>query len=324
MNFNWKVLTIYKFHYLTIMYTTLFYTTLNLEDFMIDLHTHSTASDGTFTPAQLIEYVSSKKITTLALTDHDTVSGILEAQNKALSLGINFIAGIEISVDWPKGEFHLLGLGLKKCSAELQSVIDFVRDERINRNEEMARLLRARNIDISLAELEDKFQTQNIGRPHFAQMLTEKGYVKTRQQAFDNFFAVGRPCYVKRIGAPLSDAIEGIKTSGGIPVQAHPLSIYVAWGKMEEAMSEIQSKGVMGLEAYPPGARGAEALRLEELARKLNMIVTAGSDFHGEKVRADRKIGISAGKKNIEDRFWEEELKPLLEKVHEGTDHSFK
>lgn len=284
---------------------------------MIDLHTHSTASDGSLSPSELVNYAHSKGIQVLALTDHDSVGGILEAQEEAKKIGLTFIPGIEISVDWPTGEFHLLGLGLKNQSSELKKIIDFVEQERFNRNILMAQKLRDCGINITYEELVEHFHTENLGRPHFAELMVQKGYIKQRQQAFDLYFAKDRKCYVDRKGAPLEESVKAIKKSGGIPVQAHPMSMYISWGKMENTMIEIQSAGVQGLEAYHPGVRLSEALRLEELARKLDMIVTAGSDFHGEKVRADRKIGYSAGKKKIEDRFFFEELKPKLDKLHQ-------
>lgn len=291
---------------------------------MIDLHTHSTASDGTYSPAQLMEYAHARNINAIALTDHDTIDGILEAQKKARELSMEFIPGIELSIQWPTGEFHLLGLGLQSPSKELLGAIDFLRQERDNRNIKMAQKLQEQGIDISYEEVVEKAGTKTIGRPHFASLMIEKGFIRQRQQAFDQYFAKGRPCYVERTGLDLEDAVKAIKTSGGIPVQAHPLSMYVSWGKMDDTMIDIQMHGVEGLEAWHPGTRVSEAYRLEELAKKLGMTATAGSDFHGEKVRADRKIGYTAGKSKIEDKFWYEELKPALEKIHKGTDHEFR
>ncbi|MBQ0039096.1 MAG: PHP domain-containing protein [Treponema sp.] len=279
---------------------------------MIDLHTHSTASDGTYTPAQLMEYAHSKKIKAIALSDHDTVDGLLEAQAKARELELEFIPSIELSIEWPTGEFHLLGMGLKTASPELKSAIDFLRQERDNRNKKMAAKLQEQGVDISYDEVVESAGTKTIGRPHFASLMIEKGIIKVRQQAFDRYFAKGRPCYIEKTGLQLEDAVKAIKTSGGIPVQAHPLSMYISWGKIEDKIIEIQSTGVEGLEAWHPGIRVAEAYRLEEMAKKLGMIVTAGSDFHGEKVRADRKIGHTAGKSTIEDKYWYEELKPRI------------
>lgn len=290
---------------------------------MIDLHTHSTASDGTCTPSQLISYAAEKNVSVIALTDHDNLDGILEAQSKAKELGIEFIPGIEISIEWPSGEFHLLGLGLKKAGEKLLETIEFLKSERDSRNKKIIQKLSEQNINISYEELIEKAGTKTIGRPHFAKLLMEKGIIKKTQQAFDLFFAKGRPCYVSKTGENLKKAVEAIKESGGIPVQAHPMSMYVSWGKMEETMLEIKKAGVEGLEAHHPGIRLSEARRLEELAQILGMFTTAGSDFHGEKVRADRKIGHSSGGYKIEDKFWTEQLKPALEKLHGGADHTF-
>lgn len=290
---------------------------------MIDLHTHSTASDGNFSPTELVQYAASKKIQVLALTDHDTTSGLKEACDAARNTGITLIPGIEITVEWPTGEFHLLGLGIKSASEKMNEVCQFLKQERIDRNMQMAEKLREQGVQITYEEVSEHFNTTNVGRPHFAQMLVEKGIVKQRQTAFDKYFAKGRPCYVDRHSVNLEDAIEAIKTSGGIPVQAHPMSMYVSWGKMEETMCGIISRGVMGIEAWHPGVRVSEAERLEKMAAELGVICTAGSDFHGEKVRADRHIGYTAGKQKIQDRFWHDHLKPALEKIHGTTELSF-
>lgn len=283
---------------------------------MIDLHSHSTASDGTFTPSELIKYAKSKNLRGLALTDHDTTLGLSEAQAQAEKEGLIFIPGIEITVQWPTGEFHLLGLGLQKLSPELKQICKFLKQAREDRNRKMAARLKEEGVNISYEEIKEKFQTNNIGRPHFAQMMVEKGYIKQRQQAFDLYFAKGRPCYIDREGADLEEACQAIKNSGGIPVQAHPLSMYVSWGKMEQTMEGIVEKGVMGLEAWHPGVRIAEAERLEDLAKKMGLIFTGGSDFHGEKVRADRKIGYTAGKRKLDDHFYEDQLLPLWQKTY--------
>ncbi|MBO4319579.1 MAG: PHP domain-containing protein, partial [Treponema sp.] len=286
---------------------------------MIDLHTHSTASDGTMSPSELIRYASSRKISVIALTDHDTTSGLKEACQEAAKQGITFVPGIEITVNWPTGEFHLLGLGLTHSSQELKDTLLNLRQERKNRNRKMAEKLQENGVDISYEEVYERYGTENIGRPHFASVMAEKGIVRHRQQAFDVYFASGRPCYIPRGGVDLDKAVQGIKTSGGIPVQAHPLSMYISWGKMDDAIRDVKASGVEGLEAWHSAVRVGQAQRLEKLARSLGMIVTGGSDFHGERVRADRHIGYTAGNKPIEDRFWTEELKPLLDKTH-GTD----
>ena len=285
---------------------------------MIDLHTHSTASDGTFSPTELVNFAATKGVEVLALTDHDTTAGLQEASEAAKKAGIVFVPGIEINIDWPTGEFHLLGLGLQSVSEPLSSIIKFQEQERLNRNIQMAQKLNEAGVNITFEEVKQRFNTKNLGRPHFAQLMVEKKLVKTRQLAFDKYFAKGRPCFVNRTGADLKMSINAIKLSGGIPVIAHPLSLYVSWGKMDDTIASIKEAGVVGLEAWHPGARHGEAVRLEELAHRMDMFVTAGSDFHGEKVRADRHIGVTAGNKKIDKRYYYEELLPALEKYRQN------
>jgi len=285
---------------------------------MIDLHTHSTASDGTFSPTELVNFAATKGVEVLALTDHDTTAGLQEASEAAKKAGIVFVPGIEINIDWPTGEFHLLGLGLQSVSEPLSSIIKFQEQERLNRNIQMAQKLNEAGVNITFEEVKQRFNTKNLGRPHFAQLMVEKKLIKTRQLAFDKYFAKGRPCFVNRTGADLKMSINAIKLSGGIPVIAHPLSLYVSWGKMDDTIASIKEAGVVGLEAWHPGARHGEAVRLEELAHRMDMFVTAGSDFHGEKVRADRHIGVTAGNKKIDKRYYYEELLPALEKYRQN------
>ena len=282
---------------------------------MIDLHSHSTASDGSASPAESARYAASKGLRVWALTDHDTVSGLSEAARTCAEEcpGMVFVPGIEITVAWPSGEFHLLGLGLKRCSPELKSTIEFLTEERVRRSEKIISLIkRDTGIELSLSEMEEKFGMSQIGRPHFARMLVEAGVVKKTQEAFDRFLGNGRPWYVQNTGEDLDAAIEAIVTSGGIPVLAHPRSLYISLNKLEPYIADFKSRGIRGLEAYHPCVRINEGARLEALARRLGLFVTAGSDFHGKGVRADRHLGFTAGGLKIKDRFWDEELLPAL------------
>ena len=279
---------------------------------MIDLHTHSNCSDGDLSPEDLVEYAFSKKISVLALTDHDTISGLDRAEKACKEKEIEFVKGIELGIEWPSGEFHLLGYGLSNISESLRELISTLQKNREERNLRIIEKLKDININTSLEELYEIFNTKNICRPHIADFLVQKKKVKNRQKAFDLFLAKGRPIYEKKVGMNLDVAIQAIKDSGGIPVLAHPLSLYVSWGKIEGVLQDLYERGICGLEAWHSGVRLSEAKRLEELARKLGFFVTAGSDFHGEKVRADRKIGHTAGGIKIDERFWSFELKPAL------------
>lgn len=279
---------------------------------MIDLHTHSTCSDGVLSPSELVKHAFSKNIKVLALTDHDTIEGLPEAKIQSEELGITFVPGVELNIDWPKGEFHLLGLGLKNPSEQLLKILNDLQKDRDSRNAQIIEKMKEAGFDADLEEIQSKFKTCCLGRPHFAAYMVEKKIVKTRQQAFDKYIGKNCPWYIPRLGANLDDSIQAIKDSGGIPVMAHPLSIYVSWGKIFPVMQDLKERGIVGLEAYHPGARVGSCIRLEELARELGFIVTAGSDYHGEAVRADRKIGHTCGGRKIDDRFWDE-LKNLVE-----------
>lgn len=272
---------------------------------MIDLHVHTTASDGQYSPSQIIEKAAEKNISVLAITDHDTVAGLEEGKNAAKSHNLTFVQGVELNINYPTGEFHLLGLGLKDISPLLVELLDNLVKNRELRNLQIIEKMREAGVDISLEEMKEHFPDTVLGRPHFAAELVNKKVVKTRQQAFDRFLAKGRPWYVQRVGSNLDEAIIAIKESGGVPVIAHPMSLYLSWGKLPDALQNFYERGVMGLEAFHPGARVTECLRLEELAQKIGFFVTAGSDFHGEKIRADRKLGHTCGGRKIEDEVWD-------------------
>lgn len=288
---------------------------------MIDLHTHSSASDGLFSPAELVSYAQGKGLSLLALTDHDTVSGLPEAEKAAAESGMAFVSGIELNIERSRGEFHLLGYGIPATSvnsqgistARLEAVINSLQKGREERNRAILQKMSDDGFPVSYDDVLEKYGNGCIGRPHIAAYLVEKKICRTRQQAFDKFLGSGRPYYTDRTAASLSDAVAAVKASGGIPVIAHPLSLYVSWSKMEGTLREVADAGVQGLEAWHPGVRVGEAERLEALARTLGLFVTAGSDFHGEKIRADRRIGHTAGLLKIDDRFWTDELKPALD-----------
>ena len=272
---------------------------------MIDLHVHTTASDGQYSPSQIIEAAQNKNISVIAITDHDTVAGIEEGAQAAKKAGITFVPGTELNINFPTGEFHLLGLGFKRISPSLTSLLDTLVKNRGLRNVQIIEKMRAEGVDISLEEMQTDFPDTVLGRPHFAAELVKKKVVKTRQQAFDRYLAKGRPWYVQRVGSNLDEAIVAIKESGGVPVVAHPMSLYLSWGKLPDVLKDFYDRGVMGLEAFHPGARVTECLRLEELGQKIGFFITAGSDFHGEKIRADRKLGYTCGGKKIDDEIWE-------------------
>ncbi len=282
---------------------------------MIDLHMHTTASDGQFSPTELVEKSAAKGISVMAVTDHDTTGGLEEAGIAAKKNGITFVPGIEITIEQPFCEFHLLGLGIRNTSKSLLDLVEKTQKKRGERNLKIIGHLNEAGYKITLEELQSEFPNQTLGRPHFAEWMERHGIVKHRQDAFDKYLSRGRPWYTQNEGANLDEAIVAIYESSGVPVIAHPMSLYLSWSKLDAAFRDFKERGIAGIEAFHPGARMTECLRLEDLARRHDFFITAGSDFHGPNVRCDRKPGHSAGGKKIDDRFYYEELLPNLEKA---------
>jgi len=276
---------------------------------MIDLHTHSTASDGSFSPSALIAEAVKCGISAIALTDHDTIGGIKEASKAAKENGIRFISGIELEIAWSRdGEFHLLALGLGELKNDFTAALEELAKRRLERNLDIVGMMNMAGIEVSYDEIRSMgaaLEGHSIGRPHFAAFLAERKIVKNRHQAFDRYLGKGRPFYIPKEGLEFELALNIIHGSGGIAVLAHPMSLYVAWGKLPDIIKSLKDKGLDGLEAWHPSAKVSSCKRLEELARKLGLYVTAGSDFHGE-ARKDRKLGFTAGKRKISESFLED------------------
>jgi predicted metal-dependent phosphoesterase TrpH len=275
---------------------------------MIDLHTHSTASDGTLTPAQLIAAGAERGLKALALTDHDTVNGLEEAQKAAARTELNFIPGIELEIDGAReavqGEFHLLGLGITSLSRTFTEAIAMLALCREKRNREILARMEELSIEASYDEVKAFSGGHIIGRPHFAAFLVKRRIAKNIAQAFDRYLGKGKPLYVQKTGLEFDHAVSIIKESGGLAILAHPMSLYVSWGRLPGLIKNLQNRGLQGLEAWHPTAKLKECKRLEELGLSLGLYITAGSDFHGD-FRPDRKLGITAGNRKIEDSLLE-------------------
>ncbi|HNQ97084.1 MAG TPA: PHP domain-containing protein [Treponemataceae bacterium] len=278
---------------------------------MIDLHVHSTASDGSFSPEALVAKALEEGLTILALTDHDTIAGLAAARQAALGSQLRLIGGIELDIEWKSGECHLLGYGIDEPSPRMIEMLERVNQGRRTRNETITMRFHEAGINLDLDRVEAIADGGTVGRPHFARALVEMGAVKNIQQAFDRYLARDRPFFVDRKSLSLEEGVSIISESGGIPVLAHPLSLYVSWGKLSGILADFKAQGVRGIEAWHPGVRVTDARRLEALAREHSLLVTAGSDFHGA-ARPERRLGHTTGKLVIEERFWSEELGPAL------------
>jgi predicted metal-dependent phosphoesterase TrpH len=282
---------------------------------MIDLHTHSTASDGEFSPDQLIREAARTGLSAIALTDHDTIAGIEIARKEAEAQGIRLIPGIEIEIRWtpppgisgtgPGGEFHLLGLGISRPSPAFREALVELSRLRETRNREILNRMEELGMVASYDELKALSGGHSIGRPHFAGLLVNRKITKTREQAFAQYLGPGKPLYVPKGGLHFSRAAELIRESGGIPVLAHPMSLFVAWGRLPELIGELKNQGLAGLEAWHPSAKPRSCRRLESLARSLGLSVTEGSDFHGPAFRPGRQLGYSAAGRKISEAVLE-------------------
>ena len=278
---------------------------------MVDLHTHSTASDGTFSPTELVAEAYKAGISVLALTDHDTVSGVEEAKQAGNRYGVRIIPGIEISVEWYPGELHLLGFGLETENDVLLDLVQYAQRKRQERNRKIIEKFNAEGIPIDMEKLSLIAGGDVVGRPHFAKYLMQEKKVKTLQEAFQKYLAKGRPFYVEKECLSLVESIKAVKAAHGIPVLAHPMSLYLSWAKLPDAVASFKEQGLMGMEAWHSGARYGECIRLQALAEELGLIVTAGSDFHGAN-RKEVRLGHTAHNLPIDDRFYTENLAPAL------------
>jgi len=269
---------------------------------MIDLHTHSDASDGTYSPAALAREAASRGLSAFALTDHDTVAGLEEAEREATALGVRFIPGIELEIAFEPGECHLLGLGISRRTDEFAAVLEDLAARRERRNRAMLDLMVEAGIEAEYEDIARFAAGEVVGRPHFASFMVEKRIVRNKEQAFARYLGKGRPFFVPKASLDFPLALRLIKESGGVAVLAHPLSLYVAWGRLPSVVSEWKDLGLDGLEAWHPTAKVRACERLEKLAGELGLLATAGSDFHGEN-RPDRKLGLTAGHRKIDDRY---------------------
>ena len=288
---------------------------------MIDLHTHSNISDGDFCPDILIKEAVKQGLRAIALTDHDTINGLETAKKAALGENIQFIPGIEININWnggkgipgvgPGGEFHLLGLGINSPTQNFINTIEGLERRREERSRKILDKMHELSIEATWEELltlaghetgENSGNSvgHSLGRPHFAALLVKKKIVKSVNQAFARYLGVGKPLYVPKEGLIFEEAVSLIRESGGIPVLAHPISLFVAWGRLPDMIKTLQKRGLMGIEAWHPTAKPGSCRRLEALGKTLGLYVTEGSDFHG-RVRPDRKLGYSSRGRKIED-----------------------
>lgn len=248
---------------------------------MIDLHVHSTASDGTYTPSELVAYALKKELSAMALTDHDTVNGVEEAVQAAKGTGLWLIPGVELSAEYRGRDIHILGLCLDYQSEAFLAYLEQFKKTRDERNEKMAERLTAHRLPLTIEEMKEEYGDAVLTRAHFAKMLKKKGYVKSYDEAFERFLGDGRPCYIPRERVTPEGAIELIHQAKGIAVLAHPLLYHLGMGELEELVKLLKEHGLDGIEAIYSMNAGRDERRMKNLAEKYELLITGGSDFHG-------------------------------------------
>lgn len=268
-----------------------------METAFVDMHCHSTASDGTFAPAQVVQLAKDSGLSGLALTDHDTIAGIAEAQQAAARLGIDFIPGIEISAEFPHpGTLHILGYGVDPASSELKSLTDQLIAGRDNRNPRIIEKLNEIGIPVTMAEWEAEAKGNVLGRPQLAAILMRKGYVSSIKQAFDKYIGQGSPAYFDKERLTPRQAFQRIHDSGGLAVLAHPVQLRLANdAQLERQIKDLLDLGLDGMEVIHSDHDAATVEKLSVLANKYNLLKTGGSDFHGSN-KKDIRLGLANGR----------------------------
>jgi len=249
---------------------------------MIDLHSHTDRSDGTFTPAELIAEAVRVGLTGLAITDHDTFAGYDAAVPYAEKTDVRLICGIELSTRYQGTSVHLLGyFPVTPPSRELRTWLDLILEARRDRNNRLIAKLQSLGIDITLADVETVGRTLTA-RPHFARVLVDKGYAKDIQDAFDKYLDESARGFVQRQEVPMEEALERILASGGVPSLAHPIRIAKNnWEKLAEYVEDLAGLGLRAVEVYHSDHSPENVSYYGSLAERFNLGVTGGSDFHG-------------------------------------------
>lgn len=262
----------------------------------IDLHMHSTCSDGAFEPEYLVRWAHRLGLKAIALTDHDTMRGVRRAMNEGAKLGIEVIPGCEISVAYSQGTFHLLAYFIEPENTAFTAKLDEIAENRHKRNRKIVGKLAEFGMPVTYEEIREEAGEAVTGRPHIARVLLKRGYVKSTQEAFDQWLGDGKPCYFEKETFGPREAIEHVRKCGGVPVMAHPL-----WlnrenvDDLEKYLGELRNMGLLGVECiysdHPPEFR-AQCI---EIAKRLGLVVTGGADFHGGVTKPEVSLGSGAG-----------------------------
>ena len=266
---------------------------------MLDLHTHSTVSDGSDPPERIVELAAEAGCTAVALTDHDRLDGVGVAADRAAALSIGFVSGCELSCEFP-GTMHVLVYWLEQGDGPLQDELGRLQRGRQLRNERLVARLNDNGVPITYEEIAAEAKGDGIGRPHVAAVLVRKGIVGSIQEAFDVWLAKGQPGYVDRERLSPGDALSLAKASGAVPVLAHPLSLGLEGDELVKVVGELAELGLAGVEAIYGRYSPDERELIAALGRQFDLVITGGSDYHGS-YKPDLQIGTGRGDLDVAD-----------------------
>lgn len=277
---------------------------------MIDLHTHTTASDGELTPKELIDLAIKKNISALSITDHDTVDGLKEADNYAKDKNIIFIPGIELKAKSKTGQMHILGFNIDYNNINLQQNLKYLINKRNIRNKEFIEYFKSIGFNVSLEELQKISGGSVISKPHFAKLFLQKGYISDKKTIFSDYFNCKPLCEVEEFIYEPEEIIKMIKEANGIAVLAHPQKLKLNDPDLENKIIELLSYGLEGLECYHSDQTLEEMKKLRIIADKYKLLVTKGSDYHGPIVKPLIHLGTG-----INNNITNDEENVILKKV---------
>lgn len=268
----------------------------------IDLHIHSTASDGTFSPSEIVDMAVNLNLKAIAITDHDTIDGSKDAIAHGIPSCLQFLTGIEISASFPSsfsgsGSLHILGYAINLNDSVLNQTLEKLQRARNDRNPLIIKCLNKLGFDFSLDDVSEKHGGGQLGRPHIAKFMIEKGFVTSVQEAFDKYLGKDKPAYVSKYRLDCNEAIEIILGAGGVPVIAHPfLTKLDNHATVEDLIISLKSMGLMGVEVYYSEHPSDITTLYADIAKRYDLLMTGGSDFHGS-LKPDIKMG--SGKNNL-------------------------
>lgn len=269
----------------------------------IDLHVHTTASDGTSSPSEAVRLAKDAGLSAIAITDHDTVSGFSEAAAAGSESGVEVVPGIEISTKY-KGALHILGYFINPESESLKPVLEWVVNDRDERNEKMAELMRADGLPVYYEEMKKRFG-DIVGRPHFAELLVEFGVARDIKDAFDKYVDKGKKYWLPRKFLSIERSVEIVGEAGGVAVLAHPFQYRLEDSELRELIKLCIDHGLKGIECRYSGYTPEQTEYLENLAGEFDLFRTGGSDFHGEHKKSIA-IGSGTGSLNVPYEYLEE------------------